>query len=155
MPGTRHEPATAPARVTTRRGWRAMRPLEPALEALHRAAGTPVTARLAWWRAAVAADPGTVPLLLALRGHGGTLTAATLVALRDEDGDHRIASVRPHTDDPWDIAAVRAMRHHRGRLGGSGRRTCLGTVTECIINITESESLQVNDYSQNAFERLL
>jgi len=106
MPGTRHEPATTPARVTTRRGWRAMRPLEPALEALHRAASTPVTARLAWWRAAVAADPGAVPLLLALRGHGGTVTAAALVALRDEDGDRRITSVRPHTDDPWDIAAT-------------------------------------------------
>ena len=106
MPGTRHEPATAPARVTTRRGWRAMRPLEPALEALHRAAGTPVTARLAWWRAAVAADPGIVPLLLALRGPGGTLTAAALVALREDDGDSRMTSVRPHTDDAWDIAAV-------------------------------------------------
>jgi hypothetical protein len=106
MPGTRHEPANAPARVTTRRGWRAVRPLEPALEALHRTAATPVTARLAWWRAAVAADPGAVPLLLALRGHGGTITAATLVALRDEDGDPRITSVRPHTDDVWDIAAI-------------------------------------------------
>jgi hypothetical protein len=106
MPGTRHEPATAPARVTTRRGWRAMRPLEPALEALHRAAGTLVTARLNWWRAACAADPGTVPLLLALRGHGGTLTAAVLVALRGEDGDRRITSVRPDTDDAWDIAAT-------------------------------------------------
>ncbi len=84
MPGTRHEPATAPARVMTRRGWRAMRPLEPALEALHRAAGTPVTARLAWWRAAVTANPGTVPLVLALRGQRGTITAAALVALRDE-----------------------------------------------------------------------
>jgi len=112
MPGTRHEPATAPARVTTRRGWRAMRPLEPALEALHRAAGTPVTARLAWWRAAGAADPGAVPLLLALRGHGGTLTAAALVALRDEDGDLRITSVRPHTDDVWDIAATSAGARH-------------------------------------------
>jgi hypothetical protein len=83
-----------------------MRPLEPALEALHRAAGTLVTARLAWWRAAVAADPGTVPLLLALRGRGGTLTAAALVALREEDGDRRVTSVRPQTDDAWDIAAT-------------------------------------------------
>jgi Acetyltransferase (GNAT) domain len=112
MPGTRHEPATAPARVTTLRGWRAMRPLIPALEALNRAAGLPVTARLAWWRAAVAADPGTVPLLLALRGHGGTLTAAALVALRDEDGDRWITSARPHTDDVWDVAAVSAGARH-------------------------------------------
>jgi hypothetical protein len=104
-----------------------MRPLEPALEALHRAAGTPVTARLAWWRAAIAAGPGAVPLLLALRGHGGTLTAATLVALRDENGDPRITSVRPHTDDVWDIAATSAgarqmllaglARHAAGRSG--------------------------------------
>src|SRR5256884_585488 len=53
MPGTRHEPAAAaPARVTTVRGWRDLRTLEPALDALHRAAGIPVTARLAWSRAA-------------------------------------------------------------------------------------------------------
>jgi hypothetical protein len=108
MPGTRPEPATAPARVTTRRGWSAVRPLEPALEALHRTAATPVTARLAWWRAAVAADPGAVPLLLALRGRDGTITAASLVALRDEDGDPRITSVRPRTDDVWDIGATSA-----------------------------------------------
>jgi Acetyltransferase (GNAT) domain len=135
MPGTRHEPATAPARVTTRRGWRAMGPLEPALEALHRAAGTPVTARLAWWRAAVAADPGAVPLLLALRGPGGTLTAAALVALRDEDGDPRITSVRPHTDDVWDIAAVSAgarqmllagLARYAAGLSGPWRLTLTG-----------------------------
>ena len=108
MPGTRHEPAaTAPARVTTLRGWPAMHPHEPAVEALQRAAGTPVTARLAWWRAAVTTD-GTVPLLLALRGRGGTVIAAALVALRDEDGDRRITSVRPHTDDVWDVAATSA-----------------------------------------------
>jgi hypothetical protein len=108
MPGMRHGPATAPVRVTTWRGWYAMGPLEPALEALHRAAGTPVTARLAWWRAAVTADPGAIPLLLAVPGPGGTLTAAALVALRDEDGDRQITSVRPRTDDVWDIAAVSA-----------------------------------------------
>jgi hypothetical protein len=83
-----------------------MHPLEPALEALHRAAGTPVTARLTWWRAAAMADPRAVPLLLALPGPGGTLRAAALVALRAEDRDLRITSVRPHTDDVWDIAAV-------------------------------------------------
>ena len=135
MPGTRHEPATAPARVMTQRGWRAMRPLEPALEALHRTAGTPVTARLAWWRAAAAADPGTVPLLLALRGPGGTLTAAALVALRDEDGDRRISSVRPHTDDVWDIAAVSAgarqtllgrLARYAAGLSGPWRLTLTG-----------------------------
>jgi len=120
MPGTRHEPATAPARVTTLRGWRAMCPLEPALEALGRAAGLPVTARLAWWRAAVATDPGTVPLLLALRGHGGTLTAAALVALREEDGDRRITSVRPHTDDVWDVAATSADARHKLLAGLAG-----------------------------------
>ena len=87
-------------------GWRDLRALEPALDALHRAAGIPVTARLAWWRAALMADRDIVPLLLALRGLGGTLTAAALVALRDQDGECRITSVRPHTDDVWDIAAV-------------------------------------------------
>jgi hypothetical protein len=51
-------------------------------------------------------------VLLALRGHGGTLTAATLVAQRDEDGDPRITSVRPHTDDVWDIAAVSPGARH-------------------------------------------
>src|SRR5215469_12622697 len=99
MPGTRHGPAAAAARVTTRYGWHAMHPLEPALEVLHRAAGTPVTARLTWWRAAAMADPRAVPLLLALPGPGGTLRAAALVSLRAEDGDLRITSVRPHTDD--------------------------------------------------------
>jgi Acetyltransferase (GNAT) domain len=135
MPGMRHEPATAPARVTTRRGWSAVCPLEPALEALHRTAATPVTARLAWWRAAVAADPGAVPLLLALRGHGGTITAATLVALRDEDGDPRITSVRPHTDDVWDIGATSAgarqlllagLARYAAGLGGRWRLTLTG-----------------------------
>ena len=113
MPGTRHEPAAAAsARVTTVRGWRDLRALEPALDALHRAAGIPVTARLAWWRAALMADRDIVPLLLALRGPGGTLMAAALVALRDQDGECRITSVRPHTDDVWDIAAVSPGARH-------------------------------------------
>jgi hypothetical protein len=107
MPGTRHEPAAAaPARVITVHGWRDLRALEPALDVLHRAAGIPVTARLAWWRAALMADRDIVPLLLALRGPGGTFTAAALVALREQDGECRITSVRPHTDDVWDVAAV-------------------------------------------------
>src|SRR5690242_10324570 len=113
MPGTRHEPAAAaPARVTTVRGWRDLRALEPALDALQRAAGIPVTARLAWWRAALRADRDMVPLLLALRGPGGTLMAAALVALRDQDRERRITSVRPHTDDVWDVAAVSAGARH-------------------------------------------
>ena len=107
MPGTRHEPAAAaPARLTTVRGWRDLRALEPALDTLQRAAGIPVTARLAWWRAALMADRDIVPLLLALRGLGGTFMAAALVALHDQDGECRITSVRPHTDDVWDVAAV-------------------------------------------------
>ncbi len=90
MPGTWHEPAAAArAQVTILRGWRALRPLEPAIEALHQAAGTPVTARLPWWRSAVMADRGAVPVLLARRGPGSTLTAAALVALRDRDGAGR------------------------------------------------------------------
>src|SRR5258705_9610647 len=76
MPGTRHEPAAAAsARVTTVRGWRDLRALEPALDVLYRAAGIPVTARLAWWRAALIADRDSGPLLLALRGPGRTVTA--------------------------------------------------------------------------------
>ncbi|MGH3177138.1 MAG: hypothetical protein ACRDPF_25120, partial [Streptosporangiaceae bacterium] len=94
------------------RGWRDLRALEPALDTLQRAAGIPVTARLAWWRAALMADRDSVPLLLALRGPGGTLTAAALVALRDQDGECRITSVRPHTDDVWDVAAVSAGARH-------------------------------------------
>jgi hypothetical protein len=126
MPGTRHEPAAAaPARVTTLRGWRAMHPHEPAVEALQRTAGTPVTARLAWWRAAVTAD-GTVPLLLALRGRGGTLIAAALVALHDEDGDRRITSVRPHTDDVWDVAATSA----------GARQVLLGELARCAADLS-------------------
>ena len=113
MPGTRHElAAAAPARVTTVRGWRDLRALEPALDALQRAAGIPVTARLAWWRAALMADRDIVPLLLAMRGLGGTLMAAALVALRDQDGECRITSVRPYTDDVWDVAAVSAGARH-------------------------------------------
>jgi hypothetical protein len=100
------------------RGWRDLRALEPALDALQRAAGIPVTARLAWWRAAFMADRDIVPLLLALRGLGGTLTAAALVALRDQDGECRITSVRPHTDDVWDVAAVSATRASWAARGG-------------------------------------
>jgi len=107
MPGTWHErPAAVRTRVITARGWPALRSHEPALEALHRDAGTPVTARLAWWRAAVMADPGVEPLLLAVPGSGGTLRAAVLVALRGANGDRQITSVRPHTDDVWEVAAV-------------------------------------------------
>jgi hypothetical protein len=109
MPGMWHEPAAAArAQVTILSGWRALRPLEPAIEALHRAAGTPVTARLPWWRSAVTADRGAEPVLLARRGPGGTLTAAALVARRDQDGDLRITSGRPDSDDVWEIAAVSA-----------------------------------------------
>src|ERR1700751_843792 len=74
MPGTRHEPAAAAsARVSTVRGWRDLRTRDPALRTLHQVAGIPVTARLAWWRTALMADPDTVPLLLTLPGPGGTL----------------------------------------------------------------------------------
>jgi hypothetical protein len=94
------------------RGWRDLRALEPALHTLYQAAGVPVTARLAWWRAALTADRDTVPLLLTLPGPGGTLMAAALVALRDQDGECRMTSVRPHTDDVWDVAAVSPGARH-------------------------------------------
>ncbi|MGO8895492.1 MAG: GNAT family N-acetyltransferase [Streptosporangiaceae bacterium] len=109
MPGTRHEPAAAaPAQVTILSDWRALRPHEPAIEALHHAAGTPVTARLAWWRSAVTGDPGVVPVLATRRGPGGTLRAAALVALRDQNGSWQLTSGRPHSDDVWEAAAVSA-----------------------------------------------
>jgi len=136
MPGTRHEPAAAtPAQVTILSDWRALRPLEPALAALHRAAGTPVTARLSWWRSAVLADPGTVPVLATRPGPGGTLRAAALIALRDQDGVWQMTSGRPHSDDVWEVAAVSAgarrvllaelVRFARG-LGRSWRLTLTG-----------------------------
>ncbi len=109
MPGTWHEPAAATrAQVTILSDWRALRPLEPAIAALHRAAGTPVTARLSWWRSAVMADHGAVPVVLSRPGPGGTLSAAALIALRDQDGGPQITSGRPHSDDLWEIAAVSA-----------------------------------------------
>jgi hypothetical protein len=109
MPGTRHEPAAAArAQVTILRGWRALRPLEPALATLQRIAGTPVTARLSWWRSAVMADRGAVPLLAARTGPGGTLSAAALIALREADGGWQVTSGRPHSDDVWEVAAVSA-----------------------------------------------
>ena len=124
MPGTwRERPAAARTPVIAARGWAALRSHEPALEALHRDAGTPVTARLAWWRAAVLADPGAEPLLLAVPGPGGTVRAAGLVAWRGADGDRQITSVRPHTDDVWEVAAVsdrarRAVLMALARLAG-------------------------------------
>jgi hypothetical protein len=109
MPGTWHGPAAAArAQVRVLSGWHALRPLEPAIEALHRAAGTPLTARLSWWRSAVMAHHGAVPVLLSRPGSGGTLSAAALVALRDQDGGWQITSGRPHSDDVWDVAAVSA-----------------------------------------------
>ena len=100
--------------------WRALRPLEPALAALHPATGTPVTARLSWWRSVVMADPGTVPVLATLPGPGGTLRkAAALIALRDQDGGWQITSGRPHSDDVWEVAAV-IGRRPPGTAGGTG-----------------------------------
>jgi len=107
MPGTWHVPAAAArAQVTILSDWHALRPLEPAVDALHRATGTPVTARLAWWHSAAMANRGAVPVLLRRPGPGGTLRAAALVALREHGGGWQVTSVRPHTDDVWEVAAV-------------------------------------------------
>lgn len=125
MPGTWHEPAAAArAKVTILSDWDALRPLEPAIEALHRAAGTPVTARLPWWRSAVMADRGAVPLLLTRPGPGGTLRAAALIALREQDGVRQVTSGRPHSDDVWEVAAVSAgaRRAMLAELAGYARR---------------------------------
>jgi hypothetical protein len=109
MPGTWHEPAAAArAQVVNLRGWRALRPHEPAVDALHLAAGTPVTARLPWWRSAVMADRDATPVLLTLRGPEGTLSAAALVAVRDQGGTWQVTSGRPHSDDVWEVAALSA-----------------------------------------------
>ena len=57
------------------------------------------------------------------------------VAQRDEDGDPRITSVRPHTDDVWDIAAVSAgarqtllagLARYAAGLSGRWRLTLTG-----------------------------
>jgi CelD/BcsL family acetyltransferase involved in cellulose biosynthesis len=109
MPATWHEPAAAArAQVTILSDWRALRPLEPDIAALHRAAGTPVTARLSWWRSVVMADRRAVPVLLTRPGAGGTLTAAALIALREANGVGQITSGRPPSDDVWEVAAVSA-----------------------------------------------
>ncbi len=125
MPGTRHEPATAaPAQVKILSGWRDLRTLEPAIETLQRAAGTPVTARFSWWRAALAAERGAVPVGLTLTGPGGTLIATALVALRDRDGVREVISGRPDSDDVWDVAATSPgyRRAVLGELAGFARR---------------------------------
>jgi len=109
MPRTWHEPAAAArVQVTILNDWHALRPLEPAVDALHRATGTPVTARLAWWHSAAMASRGAVPVLLTRRGPDGALRAAALVALREQHGGWQVTSVRPHTDDVWEVAAVSA-----------------------------------------------
>src|SRR5260370_42412874 len=125
MPGTRHEPATAaPAQVKILSGWRDLRTLEPAIETLQRAAGTPVTARVSWWRAALAAERGAGPVGLSLAGPGGTLIATALVALRDRDGVREVISGRPDSDDVWDVAATSPgyRRAILGELAGFARR---------------------------------
>jgi GNAT acetyltransferase-like protein len=109
MPGTWHEPAAAArAQVTILSDWCALRPHERAIAALHRAAGTSVTARLSWWCAAVTADRGAVPVLATLPGPDSTVRAVALVALREGDGRQQITSGRPHSDDVWEVAAVSA-----------------------------------------------
>ena len=106
MPGTRHEPAAAAsAQIDILSGWPALCPVEPAIETLNQRAGTPVTARLAWWRSAVMAERDTVPVLLALPAPDDTLRAAALVAVREQDGVWQITSGRPHGDDAWEVAA--------------------------------------------------
>ena len=90
MPGTRHEPvAAASAQITILKGWSALCPLEPAVEALHEIAGTPVTARLAWWRSAMMSDRGAVPVLLTLPAPGDAIRAAALVAVHEQAGPGR------------------------------------------------------------------
>ena len=107
MPGTRHEPAAAAsAQTTIVTGWPALSSLEPAVEKLQETAGTPVTARLAWWRSAVIADRDATPVLLALPAPGDAIRAAALVAVRDVGGVWQITSGRPHSDDAWEVAAL-------------------------------------------------
>lgn len=107
MPGTRHEPAAAAsAQITIVTGWPALSPLEPAVEKLQETAGTPVTARLAWWRSAVISDRDATPVLLALPAPGDAIWAAALVAVRDVGGVRQITSGRPHSDDAWEVAAL-------------------------------------------------
>jgi hypothetical protein len=107
MPGTRHEPAaTASAQITIVQGWTALSSLEPAVEKLQETAGTPVTARLAWWRSAVRSDRDATPVLLAQPAPGDAIRAAALVAVRDVGGVCQITSGRSHSDDVWEVAAL-------------------------------------------------
>jgi hypothetical protein len=109
MPGTRHEPAAAAsAQIDILSGWRALGPREPAVEKLHQIAGTPVTARLAWWRSAVMSDRDAVPVLLTLPAPGDAIRAAALVTVRDQAGFCQLTSGRPDSDDAWEVAAESA-----------------------------------------------
>src|SRR5260370_1067598 len=121
MPGTRHEPATAaPAQVKILSGWRDLRTLEPAIETLQRAAGTPVTARFSWWRAALAAERGAVPVGLTLArgsrrrrdgsGHGmGQQAVRETIEFEREPA--RLAALRDEIE-----AVHRARDHDAGRV---------------------------------------
>jgi hypothetical protein len=124
MPGTRHEPvAAASAQITILKGWPALYPFEPAVEALHQIAGTPVTARLAWWRSAITSGRGAVPVLLTLPAPGDAIRAAALVAVHDQGGAWQITSGRPHSDDAWEVTALSpgARRTLLNELAGFAR----------------------------------
>jgi hypothetical protein len=134
MPGTRHEPAAAAsAQIDILSGWPALGPLEPAVAALHQLAGTPVTARLAWWRSAVMAEHDAVPVLLALPAPGDTLRAAALVAVREQDGGWQITSGRPHSDDTWEVAARSADARRTMLTELAGFATDLGRPWQLVL----------------------
>ncbi len=84
------------------------------LDDLHDVARSPVTARVAWWRAAVDADLTAMPMLIVRKGASSALDAATFLMLREEQDRpmRRLTTARPHSDDVWEVAA-RSTRAER------------------------------------------
>jgi GNAT acetyltransferase-like protein len=83
------------------------------LDDLHSIAGSPVTSRLSWWRAAVDADPRATPMVFKHAAAGGAVDAAALLMVRtDEAGTLWLTNARPRSDDAWEITArsPRALR---------------------------------------------
>jgi GNAT acetyltransferase-like protein len=111
--------------------WDRLRSPSPALAALQRAAGTPVTSRPAWWYALGAG--GGVPVLITVCGRGGTLTGTALIVMHREAESWRIASSLPGSDDAWEPAALSAQ----------ARGTLLGAVAEFVSGLDGAWTLEL------------
>jgi len=71
----------------------------------------PVTARLSWQYAAIAAAADARPLLAALPGPHG-LEAFALLACRDENGTLALTIPRAGSDDAWELNARTPKARH-------------------------------------------